>query len=160
VGTAQSPDGTADVLELKPADGTAPTRLFLDSSTHVPLMITWQGAAPQFGRRGGGRGSPGGAGAGAPNPPAAQGGTVPPSSDAAPPPAPQAGGDAAQAPRRAGPAAQATLQMTMADYKAVNGIKLPFTITRGINGQTNEEWTVSSYKLNQTLKPNTFEQKK
>jgi len=50
--------------------------------------------------------------------------------------------------------------MTMADYKTVNGIKLPHTITRGVNGQTNEELTVSSYKLNPTFKPNTFEQKK
>jgi hypothetical protein len=42
IGTAQAPEGTADVLELKPANG-APTRLFLDPSTHIPLMITWSG---------------------------------------------------------------------------------------------------------------------
>ena len=42
IGTAQAPEGTADVLELKPANGV-PTRLFLDPSTHLPLMITWSG---------------------------------------------------------------------------------------------------------------------
>ncbi|HEV8552646.1 MAG TPA: hypothetical protein VGR65_04565, partial [Casimicrobiaceae bacterium] len=41
IGTAQSPDGTADVLEIK-IEGN-PTRLFLDSSTHMPLMLTWSG---------------------------------------------------------------------------------------------------------------------
>jgi hypothetical protein len=52
VGTAEAPDGKADVLEITPAEGAA-TRLFLDTSTHLPLMITWQGFAAQAGRRGG-----------------------------------------------------------------------------------------------------------
>jgi hypothetical protein len=42
IGTAQAPEGTADVLEVRPANGV-PTRLFLDPATHVPLMITWSG---------------------------------------------------------------------------------------------------------------------
>ena len=42
VGTAQAPEGTADVLELRPANGV-PTRLFLEPMTHLPLMITWSG---------------------------------------------------------------------------------------------------------------------
>ena len=42
IGTAQAPEGTADVLELRPANGV-PTRLFLDPNTHMPLMITWSG---------------------------------------------------------------------------------------------------------------------
>src|SRR5438552_10120570 len=46
IGTAESPEGTADVLEVKPPDGVA-TRLFLDPSTHMPLMITWEGQAPR-----------------------------------------------------------------------------------------------------------------
>ena len=112
IGTAESPDGTADVVEVRPADGTPATRLFLDASTHMPLMITWPGAAPQGNRRGG------------------------------------------------GPSQQATLRMTLADYKTVSGMKLPHTITRGVNGQTNEEWAISSYKVNQAFKSNTFEQKK
>jgi hypothetical protein len=123
VGTAESPDGKADVLEVKPAEGAA-MRLFLDASTHLPLMITWQGAAPQvfFGRRG--RGAPD-----------AQGAPLP-----ATPPRPE----------------QATLRLTLGDYKAVNGLKLPHLMTRGANDETTEEWTVSSYRINPSLKSDTF----
>ena len=57
VGIAESPDGKADVLELRLADGQ-PTRLFLEGMSHMPLMIQWQGvparAPGRGGRRGGG----------------------------------------------------------------------------------------------------------
>ena len=107
VGTAESPDGKADVLEITPAEGTS-MRLFLDQSSHMPLMVTWQGAAGPGGRRG-----------------------------------------------RAGDQA-ATLQFTLGEYKTVNGIKLPHHITRGAGGQTIEEWTVKSYKLNPSFKSDVF----
>ncbi|HEU5257505.1 MAG TPA: hypothetical protein VFU28_16040, partial [Vicinamibacterales bacterium] len=42
IGTAQAPKGTADVLEVRPTNGV-PTRLFLEPTTHLPLMITWSG---------------------------------------------------------------------------------------------------------------------
>ena len=161
IGTAQSPDGTADVLEVRPADGNAATRLFLDSASHMPLMITWQGG-PQGGFNRGGGGRRGAAGA----PGAPQGG------DQAAAPAPPPPGDQAAAPqggapsqaqgggRRGGGGQPVTLRMTMGDYRTVNGLKLPHSITRGAGGQTTEEWTVSSYRLNQAFKANTFEQKK
>ena len=68
VATAEAPDGKADVLEITPASGPV-VRLFLDQTTHVPLMITWQGTPPQTvlaGRRGGRAGR--GAEAGSPPP--------------------------------------------------------------------------------------------
>ena len=49
--------------------------------------------------------------------------------------------------------------MTLGDYKNVNGIKLPHLITRGIEDQTNEEWTISSYRVNPTFKRDTFTKK-
>jgi len=59
--------------------------------------------------------------------------------------------DAAQpAPR------QVTFEMRLDDYRTVDGIQLPHTITRGVNGQPSEEWTVKSYKINRAFKPNTF----
>jgi hypothetical protein len=62
IGTAESPDGTADVLEFKTPDGTA-TRLLVDSKTRTPLMLTWTGVSIQMGGRGnrggGGRGGGG-----------------------------------------------------------------------------------------------------
>lgn len=117
IGTAQAPEGTADVLEIRPANGV-PTRLFLDPMTHLPLMITWSGQAGRGGdvrRRG-----------------------------AAAPAAP--------------PQGQATLELHMGDYKAVNGIKLPHLITRGPEGITQEELKIKSFKVNPNLKPDTFVQ--
>ena len=128
IGTAESPDGTADVLEVKPASGV-PTRLFLESATHLPLMITWQGQPSRggdLGRRVSGQGRRGGAGAGTPSPAAAPG--------------------------------QATLELYMSQYKAVNGIKLPHLITRGTAGTTQEELRIKGFKINPTFKADTFNQ--
>ena len=164
IGTAQSPEGTADVLEVKSTDGTA-TRLFLDSATHLPLMMTWSGGGGQRGGRvgqgGGGRGRGGRAGD-----PQAQGDSpAAPPAPAAPPQAAPAAGQQAAAPDAAqgrrggrgfGGGAPATLEMHLSDYKVVNGIKLPHMVTRGTNGQTAEEWTIKSYRINPTFKANTF----
>ena len=49
-----------------------------------------------------------------------------------------------------------TLEMHLAEYKAVNGIKLPHLITRGVSGETNEEWIVRNYRINPSFKANTF----
>ena len=128
VGTAQSPDGTADVVEVKPAEGAA-TRVFLDSTTHMPVMTTTTGLGGGRGRRGGGAdGRAGGA-----------------------------DGRAGGADGRAGaPAQPITIETHLSEYKAVNGIKLPHLITRGVNGQTNEEWELKNYRINSNLKQNTF----
>jgi hypothetical protein len=163
IGTAQSPDGTADVLEVTSADNP-PVRILLDSTTHLPLMLTWQGAAPRGGfqagggRRGGGAGR-GGDGSGRAGDPAAggRGQGAPPQAQGAPGPAEPGQG------RRGGGAAgagNATIEMHLDDYKVVNGIKLPHVITRGSNGQTQEELEIKSYKVNSNFKANTFIQDK
>ena len=64
IGTAQAPEGTADVLEVRPANGV-PTRLFLEPTTHLPLMITWSGQPTRGGdirRRGAAAPAPAGQG--------------------------------------------------------------------------------------------------
>jgi hypothetical protein len=129
VGTAQAPDGTADVIEVKPAEGPA-TRVFLDSTTHMPLMTTTTGVGGGRGRRGGGAadGRAGGA--------AGRGG----------------GTDG----RAGGPPQPLTIETHLSEYKAVGGIKLPHLITRGVNGQANEEWEFKNYRINPNLKQNTF----
>jgi len=153
IGTAQSPDGSADVLEVKSPEGEA-TRLFIDQVTHMPLMLTWTGAARGgFGGRGGqGRGG--------------QGRGVPGNGNQAegPPAGPPAGGEPAAAGAdatqgRRGRGAQGppvTLEMHLSEYKAVNGVKLPHLITRATGGEVNEEWVVKSYKINPNFKANTF----
>jgi hypothetical protein len=68
--------------------------------------------------------------------------------------------DAERAAREQGaenpPAQQATFEMRFGDYKNIDGIQLPHEITRSVNGQTNEEWTVKSYKVNASFKNDTF----
>ena len=64
-------------------------------------------------------------------------------------------GDDQGSPRQVPPATQ---QMTLGEYKTVNGIKLPHHITRGANGRTIEEWTVKGYKLNPSFKSDVFTQ--
>jgi len=46
--------------------------------------------------------------------------------------------------------------MHLAEYKTVNGIKLPTLITRSVGGETREEMTIKNYKINPNFKANTF----
>lgn len=130
VATAEAPDGKADVLEIPLAGVT--TRLFLDQTSHLPLMMTWQGIAPQIvvaGRRGGRDGRDGRGGA----------------PDAAAP---------VERPRTE----TATLRMTLGEFKTVNGIRLPHLITRAVNNMTVEEWTIDSYRINPSFRSDVFNQ--
>jgi hypothetical protein len=122
IATAESPDGKADVIEITPANGPV-TRLFLDQTTHLPLMVSWQGVAPQLLARA--RGA-------------------------------QGSGTPTQAPPPQRPQQQATLQMTLADYKTVDGVKLPHLMTRGVNDMTIEEWTIDRYDVNPSFKSDVF----
>jgi hypothetical protein len=145
IGTAQAPEGSADVLEMKTPDGVA-TRLFIDTTTHMPLMLTWTGPAGRgFGGRGQGRRGQGGAPGAGPAAGGEQPGTAP-------------AGDPAQgrAGRGGAPAPQSTLEMHLSEYKAVNGIQFPHLVSRGVSGETNEEWIIKNYRVNPNLRANTF----
>ena len=85
VGQAEAPQGKADVIEVKAAPNFT-ARLFVNSETHLPVMVSWQAPA---GRGGPGRGGPGGPGApGAGPAPEGRGGPARPG--AGPPAAPGA----------------------------------------------------------------------
>ena len=149
IGTAVSPQATAEVLEVQTADGT-PTRLLIDSKSYMPLMLTWTGVAQDplaalagragFGRgrgRGGRGGFPGGRqGGGQRGQP--QAGT----------PAPETRTDALAQPT--------TLRMFLSEYKAVNGVKLPHLMVRGAGDQVTEEWVIRNYRINPNFKADTF----
>jgi hypothetical protein len=121
---AESPDGKADVLDITP-DGAPPMKLFVDQSTHMPLMLTYEAALPRmFTRRGGER------------------------------PTPEEIEKMRQEPPQ-----MATYEVHFSDYKKVNGVLLPHTITQGVNGNVTEEFTVDKYKLNAPLKPEMFQKK-
>lgn len=138
IGTAESPDGTADVLEFRTPDGVA-TRVLVDAKSRMPLMLSWTGVPPQvqFGGRGGrgGRGRGGDFGG--------RGG--------------DAGGRGGRAGRGGAPAdAPTTLTMYLSDYKTVSGIRLPHLIQRGPNGETTEELVVRNFRINPSFKADTF----
>ena len=48
-GQAEAPDGKADVLDVKARDNSAfAAKLFLDTTTHRPLMLSYRGVAPRI----------------------------------------------------------------------------------------------------------------
>ena len=72
-----------------------------------------------------------------------------------------AGGQGGRGGRRgaaaeAGPPQPMMFEMTFADHRVVNGIRLPHVVTRGMNGQTIERWTIRSYRVNPSFNADTF----
>jgi hypothetical protein len=139
-GTAVTPQATAEVLEITTPDGN-PIQLLIDSKAYTPLMLVWTGIAQdpiaalaaRSGWRGRGRGGRGGF----------TGRQTP--------------ANAAAEAARADALSQPTkLRMFLSEYKVVNGIKLPHLLVRGAGDQVTEEWVIKSYKINPTLKADTF----
>jgi hypothetical protein len=102
-------------------------RLFVNAQTHLPIMVSWRAQAPPA--RGGGPG-PGRGGAGGV------------------PPGPPAG---------APPAAPVENRMYFADYRDVDGLKLPFRIRRAVGSETTEETTFDRFRINARVDPRRFE---
>jgi hypothetical protein len=130
-GQAEAPDGKADVIDVKGRDGsTFAAKLFLDSTSHRPLMLAYRGVAPRMvvqTRR------------------AERGAT--PSAERLPDPPALPAGDVVD------------IEMFLDDYRAVNGLLLPHHITRSVGGEVTEELTFTSYQVNPAFKPGTFEAK-
>ena len=155
VAQAEAPQGKADVIDVKgPANFTA--RLFVDSTTSLPIMVSWQPAAPP--RPQGPPGAPGAQGPpGAPAaPPGAQ---APPAGVAIAQPAPAGAPNAptAQAGPPRAPSAPPEQRMYFADYKDVDGLKLPFRIRRAAGSDTTEETTFDRYRINAKVDPRRFD---
>jgi hypothetical protein len=128
IGTAESPQGKADVIEAKGPDNFT-ARLLINQQTHLPVMLSWTAPA--------GRGAmPAGARLGGAAPAAA-------------------GAPAAAAPTA--PAAPPENRLFFADYRDVDGIQLPFRLRRAVGADTIEETTFDRYKLNVKIDPKKFE---
>jgi hypothetical protein len=135
VGQAEAPQGKADVLDVKgPANFTG--RLFVAADTSLPILLSWQAPGP-------GRGGPPPTGG---PPPAAS----PPQAGGPPPGgAPPAAGAAPQAPPEQ--------RMFFADYREVDGLKLPFRIRRAVGSDTTEETTFDRFRINAKVDPRRFD---
>lgn len=131
-GEAESPDGKADVLDLK-GDGGFAAKLLLDKATHRPLMLAYRGVSPQIrvqtqmGRGPGGRGR----------------------------------GEAETNAGPGAPAAPELVDINMFfdDYRTVDGVMLPHHVSRAVDGKTTEEWTFKTIRINPSFKPDTFARK-
>jgi hypothetical protein len=187
-GQAEAPQGKADVIDVKGASNFA-VRLFINSQTHLPIMVSWQApSGPMRGMpgRGGGPPAPGGA---APPGAAPSGGTPPATPPAATPTtatptAPQTGGPpvsaappagapaaaAGTAPARAGGAPPGRsggpggppveYRIYFADYREVDGMQWPFRLRKATGADTTEETTFDRFRINSKIDPRKFEVRK
>jgi hypothetical protein len=155
-GQAEAPEGKADVLDVRGPDGFA-ARLFIDSSTHLPLMLSWT-VPPTLVPV-----SPG-----QPPPP-----SLPPGATVfeapGPPPGPSASADERakfqqeMSTARAKALASATPienRIYYADYREVDGFRFPFRIRRAIGATTTEETLIDRYRTNVRIDPKRFEVRK
>jgi hypothetical protein len=155
-GQAEAPQGKADVVEVKGPDGSNFTaRLFVNSQTHQPIMVSWQ--MPPSNVVVTVPGQP------APKPETLAPGTVVVEG----PPAPAAGAskeetdkytkDVADVRRKA----QGKLvehRIYYADYRdAGNGVTFPFRLRRAIGTDTVEETNFDAFRFNQKIDPRKFE---
>lgn len=133
-GQAEAPQGKADVIDVKgPANFTG--RLFV-ADNGLPIMFSWTQAGP------GGPGGPGGP-------------MIRPGGPGGPPPggAPPAGAPAAGGPPKPAP----EQRIYFAEYKDVDGLKLPFRLRRAVGAETTEETTFDRYRINAKVDPRRFD---
>ena len=155
-GLAEAPQGQADVLDVKGA-GNFSLRLFVDRKTHLPIMISWLVPAT--------------------NVIVVIPGEAPPASppagailvDAPPPPAATAPKEeqdayvqtvAALRKKTLGDAKPIEYRLYYSDYRAVDGLQLPFRLRRAVAGQTIEETTFDRFRINTKIDPRRFEVRK
>ena len=148
---AEAPQGRADVLDVK-GEGNFALRYFINNETHLPIMVTWT------------------------TPPTNVIVTVPrqpPPKTVAPgavvvagPPAPPAGAPKEEMDKYAKEVlairtkAQSTpveQRLYFADYRDVDGVKLPFRLRRAIGTETTEETTFDRFRINSKIDSRKFQ---
>jgi hypothetical protein len=133
VGEAESPDGKADAVDIT-GPNNFNVRLFIDQKTHRPLMFTYRGRQPQMIMR-----------------------TMPANArnrEEAEKKAREAA-DHESARMQAPP--EVEFQMALDDYRAVDGVHFPHSITRSVDGKVTEELTLKKIKVNSPIKTQIFE---
>ena len=161
-GQAESPDGKADVIDVKGEGGFA-AKLFIDAQTHLPLMLSWMDKEPITMTMGpGGTVTTGGApGAGM----AASGGnttfTRVERSGGAPmtPEEREKMMKDLEARRKEAEAKARTVEYRVyyGDYKTVGGVQLPHRIQRSIDGKPTEEMIFDTFKVNPKIDAKKFQ---
>jgi hypothetical protein len=129
-GEAEAPDGKADVLDVEGPNGFS-ARLFLDQASHRPLMLTYKGKKPRIMMRTF---------------------TGPRSKEERDKEIKAEEAAAANQP-------DVEYQIRFSEHREVDGISLPHRLTRAIDGEVNEEWEISKFKINPSLKAEKFGKK-
>ena len=148
-GEAESPDGKADVIDAKNADGFS-ARLFIDRETHLPLMVTYQGPPLRMITAGGP--PQGGRGDVRVSPPAEPRGMTEEDRKKA-----REAAEKQLDELRNQPPALVEFTLFFDDWREAGGIQFPHRIRRASAGTTNEEWTVGKVRVNPKLDPKKFE---
>ena len=132
-GIAESPDGKADVLEMKSGETTI-GKLFLDQKTHQPWMISYQGRQRL---------------------------TMTTSmSSGEMPTKEELEKRAREAAAAAEAAPMVEYQLRFSDFRNEGGLNLPHRFTKLAGEDIVDEWELKKFKLNPSLKPEQFEKKK
>lgn len=141
-GEAEAPDGVADVIDVKSKGIGLTAQLFLDQKTHRPLMLSYQGRKPRV---------------------MTMTRQMPHGEDAKrkPPEELEKEMKDAQAKAQAQAAAEpmVEIQLRFEDFRSEGGVTLPHRISRTMDGQVNEEWQLTKFKINPSIKPDKFEKK-
>jgi hypothetical protein len=139
VGEAEAPDGVADVIEVKSKDIGLNAQLFLDQKTHRPLMLSYQGRKPRS---------------------AVMRTFVQADGKKKPEDLEKEMKEAREkAQAQAATEPMVEIQLRYEDYQNEGGVTLPHRISRTIDGQITEEWTLTKFKLNPNIKADKFEKK-
>ena len=159
-GQAESPDGKADIVDVT-GDGGFAARLFIDTTTHLPLMLSWMAKEPLVISQ-----VVGGGGAGH-----ATAGTHAPAGGGAAVGSVQVEGGKPLTPedrdklmkqldeqRKELEAKRRTVEYRLyyGDYRDVDGIKVPHKLQRSIDGKPTEELTFESVRINGKIDARTF----
>jgi len=154
-GQAEAPEGKADVLDVK-GGGNFTARLFIDSKTHLPLMLSWT-TPPNFVPVVAGQKPP----ANLPPGSVTFETPMPPPDSATPEQKKQFESDALAARKKVMASTRPTEnRIYYADYRDVDGLKLPFRIRRAVGATTVEETVFDRYRINARIDPRKFEVRK
>jgi hypothetical protein len=152
-GEAEAPDGKAHVIDVKGADGFS-ARLFVDTKTRLPLMLSWMDKEPMRMTMAGGTAD----GSGAVTVAHGHGVQMSGGRQVTPEQAEQLRQEMEQKIKEA-EANRRTVEYRIiyGDYKGVSGVQMPTRIQRMIDGQATEEWSLEKIKVNTKIDPRKFE---
>ena len=150
-GQAESPDGKADIVEVK-GEGDFAAKLFIDATSHLPLMLSWMAKEPlqitnrQVGGPGGGTVVIKGGGMDLTK----SGGTsqAPPAKMTPEEREKMAKDFEAQAREADSKRRIVEYRLFYADYRSVDGVMVPFRLQRSVDGKPTEEITFEKVKVN------------